>query len=217
MTGFKHQALKELTDQQVRFTPRFAPSNGRGPAAARPIDPAKAYPYQFVCYRITDFRPESYADLLLPGDELLHDLDLFVKSLSVPVEETNDPIVTLEEVSKRLNVSTKTVRRWRKLGLIGRRVVWKGRNHMGFRQSALDRFLAVHQARVERGSRFSQLSEKEKEEILRRARRLAHSAGGSLSEVSRRIGQRWVGLRRPFATPSRISTESIRNRLSFPT
>jgi RNA polymerase primary sigma factor len=192
VTGFKHLALKELTDQQVRFAPagKRAEQRARAERLRAEIDPGKRYPYQFVCYRITDFRPESYPDLLILGDDLIHDLGLFIKSLSVPVEETNDPIVTLEEVSKRLNVSTKTVRRWRKLGLIGRRVVYNGRNHVGFKQSALDRFMAVHQARVERGSRFSQLSEDEKEEIVRRARRLSRVCGGTLTEVSRRIGRR---------------------------
>ncbi len=192
MTGFKHQALKELTDQQVRFAPaaKRVEQRARAERLRAEIDPTRRYPYQFVCFRITDFRPESYADLLIPGDELVHDLDLFIKSLGVPVEESNDPIVTLEEVSKRLNVSTKTVRRWRKLGLIGRRIVFNGRNHVGFKQSVLERFMAVHQARVERGSRFSQLTEEEKDEILRRARRLSRVCGGTLTEVSRRIARR---------------------------
>jgi len=192
VTGFKSQALKELTDQQVRFAPaaKRAEQRARAERLRDEIDPEKRYPYQFVCFRITDFRPESYPDLILPGDELIHDLDLFVKSMGIAVEETNDPIVTLEEVSKRLNVSTKTVRRWRKLGLIGRRVVFNGRNHVAFRQSALDRFMAIHQDRVDRGSRFSQLSEDEKDNIVRRARRLSRACGGTLTEVSRRIARR---------------------------
>ncbi len=192
MTGFHHRVLKELTDQQVRFAPaaKRAEQRTRAERLRKEIDPTRRYPYQFVCFRITEFRPESYPELLIRGDELIHDLDLFIKSLGVPVEETNDPIVTLEEVSKRLNVSTKTVRRWRKLGLIGRRIVFNGRNHVAFKQSVLDRFLVVHQDRVERGSRFSQLSDEEKEEILRRARRLARVCGGTLTEVSRRIARR---------------------------
>jgi len=219
VTGFHHRALKELTDQQVRFAPaaKRAEQRARAERLRKEIDPNKRYPYQFVCFRITEFRPESYPDLLIAGDELVHDLDLFIKSLGVPVEETNDPIVTLEEVSKRLNVSTKTVRRWRKLGLIGRRIVFNGRNHVAFKQSVLDRFLVVHQDRVERGSRFSQLSDEEKEEILRRARRLARVCGGTLTEVTGASRGALVGRRRRSAIRSRTSTESTRNRLSFPT
>src|SRR5438874_170773 len=93
----------------------------------REIDPSKQYPYQFVCYRITDFRPEGYADLVIPGADLADDLRLMIQSLSVqtplvlaPVnEDGTEPLLTLEDISKRWNVSTKTVRRWSKLGLIG--------------------------------------------------------------------------------------------------
>jgi len=193
VTGFKHLALKQLTDQQVRFAPpaKRIEQLARAQQLLTEVDPAKRYPYQFVCFRITEFRPESFPNLVIPGDELIHDLDLLIKSLAItPLEETNDPVVTLEEVSKRLNVSTKTVRRWRKLGLTGRRVVFNGRNHVGFKQSVLERFLAIHQDRVERGSRFSQLSEEEKQDILRRARRLSRVCGGTLTEISRRIARR---------------------------
>jgi RNA polymerase sigma factor (sigma-70 family) len=192
VTGFKHPALKQLTDQQVRFAPpaRRQEQLARAERLLTEIEPGKKYPYQFVCYRITEFRPDSYPDLLIDGTDLVHDLGLLIKALAIPMaEEAADPIVTLDEISKRLNVSTKTVRRWRKLGLVGRRMPLHGRNQLGFRQSVVERFLAVHHERVRRGSRFSQLSEAEREAILRRARRLAR-VGGSLTEVSRRIARR---------------------------
>jgi RNA polymerase sigma factor (sigma-70 family) len=61
---------------------------------------------------------------------------------------------------------------------------------VGFVQSVVDRFLAANQDRVQKSSRFSQLSDEEKEEILRRARRLSRVSGGTLTEVSRRIARR---------------------------
>ena len=39
------------------------------------------YPYQFICFRITDYRPDSYPDLLIAGSDLVHDLTLFIESL----------------------------------------------------------------------------------------------------------------------------------------
>src|ERR1700731_3888480 len=101
VTGFNHLALKELTDQQVRFAPagKRAEQRARAEQLRTELDPTRRYPYQYVCYRSTEFRPQAYPALLIPGGELIHDLDLFVKSLGVPVEEPNDPIVTLEEVS----------------------------------------------------------------------------------------------------------------------
>jgi RNA polymerase primary sigma factor len=192
VTAFKHPALKQLTDQQVRFAPpaRRLEQRARAERLLAEIEPGKQYPYQFVCFRITEYRPESYPDLLIPGADLAHDLGLMIAALGVPaVEETVEPVVTLEEIGKRLNVSTKTIRRWRKLGLVGKRLTLHGKVHVVFRQSVIDRFLALHRERVERSSRFSQLSDPEREDILRRAKRLSRF-GGNLTEVSRRIARR---------------------------
>ena len=93
MSNFKHPALKQLTDQQVRFAPpaRRLEQLGRAERLLAEIDPGKQYPYQFVCFRITDFRPDSYPDLLIDGKDLIHDLCLFIAELAqsmpaVPVE-----------------------------------------------------------------------------------------------------------------------------------
>ncbi len=194
MAAFKHPALKQLTDQQVRFAPpaRRVEQLARAQRLLGEIEPERSYPYQFVCYRVTDFRPESYPDLLIPGVDLVHDLALFIEALggTVPAAEAREELVTLEQLSLRLNVSTKTIRRWRKLGLVGRRVLREGKRQMCFQQPVIDRFLEGNRERVERGSRFSQLSSSEREDILRRARRLARIGGSTLTEISRRIARR---------------------------
>jgi len=197
VTQFKNDALKQLTDQQVRFTPptRRQEQLGRAERLLAEIEPTRLYPYQFVCYRITDYRPEGHADLLIAGDDLKHDLCAFMDELArslpvVPVEEVSEPVLTLEEISQQFNVSTKTISRWRERGLIARRVLCNGKRQLAFPQSTVNRFLATNQDRVERGGRFSQLTDEEKEEILRRAKRLSRVGGGSLIEVSRRIARR---------------------------
>jgi RNA polymerase primary sigma factor len=192
VAGFIIPALEQLTDQQVRFTPpaRRREQLARAERLLSEIDPGRQYPYQFVCFRVTEFRPDSYPDLLIEGRDLIHDLQLMIKSLTGPADPVAEGIVTLDEISKRLNVSTKTIRRWRKLGLVGRRVVCNGKTQIGYTQSVINRFLAVHADRVQRGSQFSQMGEDEKEEILRRAKRLARVDGGTLTEVSRRIARK---------------------------
>jgi RNA polymerase primary sigma factor len=104
--------------------------------------------------------------------------------------EIREPFLTLAEISKKLNVSTKTIRRWRERGLVGRRILRNGRLQIGFLQSVVEQFLNNNRERVERGSRFSQLTDEEREDILRRARRLSRVTGGTLMEVSRRIARR---------------------------
>jgi RNA polymerase sigma factor (sigma-70 family) len=185
-----------LTDQQVRFAPpaRRQEQLERAERLLAEVEPGKQYPYQFVCYRITDFRPDSYPDLLIGGEDLRHDLCAFLDEVArslpaVPVEDVTEPVLTLEEISQRLNVSTKTISRWRGRGLVGRRVVCNGRRQLAFPQSMVDRFLAANQEAVERGSKFSQLTDDEKGDILRYAKRLSR-VGGSLTEVSRRIARK---------------------------
>jgi RNA polymerase sigma factor (sigma-70 family) len=197
VSTFKNLALMELTDQQVRFVPpaRRMEQLGRAEQLITEIDPGKQYPYQFVCYRITDYRPEAYPELLIDGKDLQHDLGLFIAELArslpaVPVESVSEPVLTMEQMSKRLNVTTKTINRWRKRGLIGVPVLYNGRRQVGFLPSMVNAFLNANQDRVERSSRFSHLSPAEKDEILRRARRLARVANSTLTEVSRRIARR---------------------------
>jgi len=194
MNDFRHPALKQLTDQQVRFAPpaRRREQLARAARLLGEIDPAKVYPYQYVCYRVTDFRTDAYPDLRIPGDDLRHDLRLLVDRLdrtlpTLPIEKALEPMVTLDEVSQELNVSTKTLRRWQAAhDLVGWRVLVKGRRHLGFPASAVERFKQTNTARIERGGRFSHLSDTEKDEILTTARHMAR-AGGTLTAVSRRI------------------------------
>ena len=55
------------------------------------VDTARQYPYQFVCFRITDYRPTAYPDLIVGGEDLKHDLYQIIHELArsmpaVPVE-----------------------------------------------------------------------------------------------------------------------------------
>jgi RNA polymerase sigma factor (sigma-70 family) len=193
---FRAPALKELTDQQVRFAPaaRRREQVGRAAKLLAEVDPAKVYPYQFVCFRITDFRSATHADLRIAGADLKHDLAEFIRRVErsippLPIEQAVEPILTLDEVSRRLNVSSKTVGRWRVRGLVGQRVIVNGRRQLGYPKSLLDRFLADNRTLVSRGSQFSRLGEEEREVIFYRARRLAR-AGGDITEVSRRVARR---------------------------
>src|SRR5262245_64116185 len=158
------------------------------------IDPAKDYPYEYVCFRVTEYRSTAHPDLMIPGDVLRHDLELFARRVEksippLPIEQAVEPMLTLEEVSKRFNVSTKTISRWRVKGLTARRVKVNGRSQLGFPAAAVEKFVADHQVLVEKGARFSHLTDAEKEDILRLARELRDS-GKTLTEVSKLIGTR---------------------------
>ncbi len=196
MSDFKVTALEQLTDQQVRFTPPGVRQLQleRARALLAQVKPGRQYPFQFICFRITDYRSDSNPNLLIAGEDLRHDLDLFLDrvarslqtaQLEMPVE----PLLSLTQVQTKLNVSTKTIARWRKRGLIGQHIVQNGRRQLAFPKSVVEQFVVNHPKQVERGGRFSHLTDAEKDDIIRRARRLAYSGGG-LTEVSRRIAER---------------------------
>ena len=187
--------LRDLCDQQIRF----APTDQRlqqvevAERLISEIDPQKIYTYEYICFRITGYRPESYARTQISGEDLLHDLRLFVEDLSdateQKVENIGEQVLTVEELAKQFNVSTKTISRWREQGLVSRRLVFDGRKRVGFLRSSVDRFVKNNQERVVRGARFSQLTDEQRQEIIDRARRMA-SAGGGQSEIARRLAKR---------------------------
>lgn len=188
-------AIRELRDQQLRFAPRTKKLQ-QVESAERlivEVDPDRAYPYDYVCFRITGYRPESASQMKIQGSDLLHDLRLFVEDMSDSADMTADNIgeqvLTVEELAKQFNVSTKTISRWRELGLVSRRLVFDGRKRVGFLRSSVDRFVKNNHERVARGARFSQLTEEQRQDIIDRARRLA-TAGGCQSEISRRLAKR---------------------------
>ena len=196
MSAFKCQALKELTEQQTRYAPpaRRQEQVARAQKLVGELDPTKNYPYQYVCFRITDYRSDTHAELLISGLELKHDLTLFVKRVersvpAQPIEQTIEPILTLDEVSKSFRVSTKTISRWRIRGLTARRVKVNGRSQLAFPRSVVERFVAEHRDLVEKGAKFSHLTDGEKDDILKLARELKVT-GSSLTDMSKRIANR---------------------------
>ncbi len=195
---YRHPAMKQLKDQQTRFAPRERRLEqiDRAEQLLTEIEDAKRYPYEYLCFRITGFRPEAWPALILEGGDVQHDLRLFVEDLSATarqaVEHVSEPVLTVAEVSRRYSVSPRTVTRWRRQGLVARRFVIGGRTKVGFLESSLQRFVTTHQMQVERGTRFRQLTETERDEIIRRARRMALVRPGQagLVEIARRIARK---------------------------
>ncbi len=194
-TDYLNPAIRQLRDQQVRFAPREKKIEQATQAERllAELEPARVYPYEYLCYRITNYRPESYPDLRLSGQEASHDLRLFVEDVSdaagVQADAAGERVLTVEELARQFNVSQKTISRWRQQGLVSRRFVMDGRKRVGFLQSSVERFVERNQDRVHRGSQFSQLTDAERATIIERGRRLSR-AGGSPADVAKRLARK---------------------------
>lgn len=192
-SDYKCDSIRELRDQQVRFAPREKKLEqlDRAETLLRNIDVSKTYNYEYVCYRITTFRPEKSPIMPIKGSDLRHDIHLLIEDLSesadMRAEEIGQPVHTVDDLAKRFNVSTKTISRWRLQGLVSRKFIFDGgRKRIGFLHSSVDSFVKMNKDKVKRGERFSQLSKQEKNDIVECARRLAN-AGGCPAEVTRQI------------------------------
>lgn len=196
MTRYRNPVLKQLADQQVRFTPAAVRLEQieRAEHLIEEIAPDSTCRYDELCYQLTNYRPDRYPNLMLTADEAIHDLHCFVEDLSASMNLTtdmvNEPVLSLQDVSSRYHVSTKTVTRWRQRGLVARRFIVGRRKQIGFLESSLRRFVLSHREEVARGSRFSQLTDNERFSIIRWARRLA-KWGGTPTEVVRRVAKKF--------------------------
>lgn len=192
---YQNPHIRQLRDQQVRFAPREKKIEqvNRAEKLLAELDPSRTYTYEYLCYRVTDFRPESFPNVKLSGEQAGHDLRLFVEDLSdaanVPADAAGEKVLTVEELSKEFRVSTKTISRWRQQGLVSRRFVFDGRKRVGFLKSSVEQFAARNEDRVKRGAKFSQLTDAERDEIIERARRLAR-AGGCPADITKRIAKK---------------------------
>ncbi|MGE0653476.1 MAG: sigma-70 family RNA polymerase sigma factor, partial [Alphaproteobacteria bacterium] len=97
---------------------------------------------------------------------------------------------TYEDVADALNVSTKTVRRWRSRGLLGIRAIFDDDvSRLVFLKSSVDLFVKKNKRLVERGASFKQLSDEEKDGIIERAREIIGENRMKLHAVARQLSE----------------------------
>ncbi len=192
-TEYRIDAMRELRDQLVRFALREKKLEqiDRTEKLLREIDSARTYNYEYLCFRVTTYRPQNAPVISISAEQARHDLHCLIEDLSESADlrssDVGQPVHTVEDLSKMFNVSTKTIARWRQQGLVSRRLIFDGgRKRVGFLQNSVDQFVKDNREKILRGERFSQLSDQDREEIISRARRLVQ-AGGCPAEVTRRI------------------------------
>jgi len=195
MSRFRIDSIAELS-KQLAFTPHAARLQQLDAAEEllHTLDPTKAYPLDYVIYRVTGYHPRDVSEDLLTGLALQHDLGLLIDSVSDALDlhasQSSEPVLQIDDVCERFNVTSKTIQRWRRKGLPSRRFVFAdGKKRVGFLLGSVERFLQTHEAQVARGTNFSQVSLAERDEIVRRAHRLAERCRCCEREIARRIAR----------------------------
>jgi RNA polymerase primary sigma factor len=161
------------------------------------IDPEREYPYEFVVYRLTGYRgrrseaaSESVRGAVLRADLLRMMLDV-CESLPLRASTYNEPVHDTASLARRFQVSTKTIQRWRRRGLPARRLVFPdGKRRIAFLESSVQWFIQDRKKQIHRSMRFTQMSAEEREDILRRARRMATTTDCRLGDIVKRLASR---------------------------
>jgi len=157
------------------------------------IEKDREYPFEFVCFKITGFRPEGEkGHRLIKGKELAEDLRIFLWKLSgqvaVSVGQVNEEVYTTEQLAKKLRVSTKTIDRWRKRGLKIRKYVFDdGKKRLGFLQSAVEEFLGKNKELAEKAGHFTRMTETQKRRVIEHACDLSSRTKMSRRQIIKQI------------------------------
>lgn len=197
MQGYLNKPMAELAAQLAAGLLRLR--KGYVDAAESLIeilDPLQEYPYEFIVYRLTGYR-SRHSDPPAPMTGKALHLDLLrlmidvSSSFDLAATEYPEETFDAQSLARKYSVSTKTVQRWRRRGLPCRRMVFgPSRRRIGFLTSSVERFIQHRRQEVLRSVHFSHMTPQQKQDLIRRARRMARFAECSLSDVVRRLAAR---------------------------
>jgi len=193
---FKIAALEDLL-RQLEYAPPETRQRQMDAAETLvgDLDPAQNYPLDFITFRITGYRPDTRDEpVTLVGQALRPDLVTLVQVLSDGLDLAADhegrAAITLEQVADKLKVSTKSVQRYRKLGLVSHHVRFAdGTRKLAFFSDAVDRFALGQQPRLAKAATFTRVDGDVETSIITEARRLRETEHVTLNEAAMRLAQ----------------------------
>ena len=111
-TQYRDNKIKELRDQLTRFAPK-AKKVEQATLAEKlygEIEDDRSYAFDYLCFRITNYRPETPSRHNIASADLKHDLRMLIEDLSdsadLAITEIGEHVFTVDELSKKFNVSS---------------------------------------------------------------------------------------------------------------
>ena len=193
--GYNYEPLELLRNQLL-----FAPVKARRRFVFRlekllaKLDLSKSYPYEYICHKITNYRPTDGLPVSFTGKKLQDDLLRMVSdlgtSMDIRVKEVGEPVYGLVDLMIHYGISAKTLYRWRKRGLVGYMMVFAdGKRRLGFKQSAIHEFEEQYGRRIQESNRFRLMNETEQAEAIRLARQHVTAGERVFSQVAGQVAQ----------------------------
>ncbi len=193
--AFKIAAIADLL-RQLEYAPPEARKRQMDAAEkfVSEIETDRAYPREFVTYRITGYRPERDDMTTYAGGALRADLTNLVQrlsdGLSLPATRGEYAAISLADVARALGVSAKTVQRYRREGLVCHVVASaNGGKRLACYVDALERFATGRSGRIEKAARFTRISDAAESNIIDEARTLRAAKPISLNAAAKIIAR----------------------------
>jgi RNA polymerase primary sigma factor len=195
---FKIAAIAEL-HRQLEYAPEETRARQMN-AAERLIadlDPRQNYPEDFITFRITGYRSDRVDEpVTLVGQALLPDLVNLVQVLSeglgLPPDYNDRRAVMIADVADRLNVSQKTIQRYRKQGLVCHYIsLDDGVQKLACFDDALERFIATNKIQIDRAGSFTRIDQSIENQIIDAARQLRSTDRVSLNEAALQLAEQF--------------------------
>lgn len=193
---FVSPAMEELAKDLVRSPQaHLLTMIDRIEALPPDIDPDRVYPADWVIYRISEERRDAAA--AIPGAALLSDLAALCERLCVAAGMTLASVVDAgaldaDTVAAKWRVSRKTLDRYRRLGLVSRRVMGESHKPQSvYMPATLAWFESAHASRLADAARFTRMDDVVRRRMVRRARRYRQRLRCSLNQASARIARRF--------------------------
>jgi RNA polymerase primary sigma factor len=195
VSALRSAALRDLA-REFRFASR---KNAIAALAvldtlAERIDPEGAYASRWLVHELTGYTPDANSqDAIFPGDALIAELSAFAEHISVELALRDDEIdnaLSVEDLAARWSVSRRTIERYRRQGLVARRVGDGAAARLLFTPEAVDSFERRRTRKVERAGAFARTTQRERDRFIARARRYRAHFGWSLTQTAARIALR---------------------------
>ena len=172
--GPKAQLLKQLSASEELY---------------KIVEPDRQYPYEFICFKITGYRPKSQTEQqTITSKELIDDLPTYVlrasDRLKLRADQQSEKVYSIEGLAKKFDVSKRTIERWRKRGLLCRKYIFGGGvSGIGFTSSVVDDFANKNAELVKKASNFELTDAETKRKIIEMAQKLGADGGLSRTAV----------------------------------
>lgn len=190
-------ALEELA-RQLRFAPAETLRRQlvRAEQLAAEVDPGVNYPEDWVVFRVTGYRPQMEAPAIVVGEALIGDVSALVERLSAAagVKEAEleaGSYLSTRELCARWGVSAKTLERYRRMGLVARRVAAGGGvSRLAFLKDSVERFERAWKGRIDGAREFSRIGGALEARMVRRGEAYVR-LGCSVNQAAARIAGRY--------------------------